>query len=598
MLYHKIPQGTTKNNDSNSHSPNDKTIEPQHSNKTKSRATRRQNSRNISNPQQDAQTALQPEGEVTKDNLYANTTQKTYAGHLGRAKEIVAALDDRALQEAFYTLSSRTPEVLLFIVRQRIDLDGLAYSTAEGNSQQSLPMTYKDLGKLMVYLNKPEVIEKLTEGLCLCDELLTLKSESVTREQDLYDSEYINVKLVFRKTNQLDLTKGRWLRYLEGCMKRPLSDDDLIFPSLDSDGFPNIGDKFSYARLQKLLDTITREAGLLENRKNGKYTTHCFRRGGAQHRFMFADEKWSLKAVKWWGGWSEGEGHNTIMTYLLDDFTRYENGYRDMLCPHRNDSRHTQFMGGEAEETDVVTQKTLQNSLGTLRASFKSELSDVKSVLESLAEKMTTLAHQQSVLVENQQEILAALGYQLRHPELRLPELRQQPEQQQHPPSEKVQLSKKAFFPRIPKIKHWKEAIGQWEKPDFARGLNLPLKLWTKEMRDGKLSPKFSQRKLIFKEYCLNNRSDEEMRRIYGEALDTIRKLLPAIRAQKKLRKGSNGINDKNSNETEDETGESESKDEETEEGEGNEGEEEDDDEGEEDEEEEVEKTPFKRQRR
>ncbi|KAF8979513.1 hypothetical protein BGZ46_005334 [Entomortierella lignicola] len=118
-------------------------------------------------------------------------------------------------------------------------------------------------------------------------------------------------------------------------------------------------------------------------------------------------------------------------------------------------------------------------------------------------------------------------------------------------------------------------------------------------MRDGKLSPGFSQRKLIFKEYCLNNRSHEEMRRIYGEALDTIRKLIPAIRAQKKLRKGSNGTNDKNSNETEDETGETESKDEETEEGEGNVEEEEDGDEEDEDEDEdeEAEKTPFKRQR-
>lgn len=39
------------------------------------------------------------------------------------------------------------------------------------------------------------------------------------------------------------------------------------------------------------------------------FTTHCFRRGGAQYRFMFAPrgERWTLARVRWWGGWAPGE---------------------------------------------------------------------------------------------------------------------------------------------------------------------------------------------------------------------------------------------------------------------------------------------------
>jgi hypothetical protein len=55
---------------------------------------------------------------------------------------------------------------------------------------------------------------------------------------------------------------------------------------------------------------------------------------------MFAKEKWSLKAMKWWGGWTEGEGTGTIMRYLLDEYNRYELGFSDMLSPVRQDSRH------------------------------------------------------------------------------------------------------------------------------------------------------------------------------------------------------------------------------------------------------------------
>jgi hypothetical protein len=44
------------------------------------------------------------------------------------------------------------------------------------------------------------------------------------------------------------------------------------------------------------------------------FTTHCFRRGGAQYRFMFAPvgRRWTLARIRWWGGWALGEKVRTI----------------------------------------------------------------------------------------------------------------------------------------------------------------------------------------------------------------------------------------------------------------------------------------------
>ncbi|KZP19652.1 hypothetical protein FIBSPDRAFT_955310 [Athelia psychrophila] len=57
--------------------------------------------------------------------------------------------------------------------------------------------------------------------------------------------------------------------------------------------------------------------------------------GGAQYRFMWAKRKWSLKAVKWWGGWSSSDDVGIIMCYLLDELMACEQGFNDILMQDR-----------------------------------------------------------------------------------------------------------------------------------------------------------------------------------------------------------------------------------------------------------------------
>lgn len=119
---------------------------------------------------------------------------------------------------------------------------------------------------------------------------------------------------------------SNWIQHLSNEMQRPLTKDDFIFPGLASTGRLKFGSSVTRADIEKLLVFYVNGGGLLLNRR-GKFTTHCFRRGGAQWCFMWQPRrKWSLKAVKWWGGWAPTESvsriysmHRCIIVIRMDD---------------------------------------------------------------------------------------------------------------------------------------------------------------------------------------------------------------------------------------------------------------------------------------
>jgi integrase len=99
-----------------------------------------------------------------------------------------------------------------------------------------------------------------------------------------------------------------WLDFYSNfLLKRPLQPDDYIFPTIGANGVSVHPDRpLSSDMVQKkILETATK-AGI---KGAEKFTTHCFRRGGAQYRFMYApmSKRWSLAQIRWWGGWAQGE---------------------------------------------------------------------------------------------------------------------------------------------------------------------------------------------------------------------------------------------------------------------------------------------------
>ena len=99
-----------------------------------------------------------------------------------------------------------------------------------------------------------------------------------------------------------------WLEFYEEVLiGRPLCPDDRIFPTVGANGTsvqPN--QPMSSDVAQKRIVQTAKQAGI----SGAEYfTTHCFRRGGAQWRFMFAPlgQRWILERIRWWGGWAIGE---------------------------------------------------------------------------------------------------------------------------------------------------------------------------------------------------------------------------------------------------------------------------------------------------
>ncbi|KAJ2911584.1 hypothetical protein MD484_g8830, partial [Candolleomyces efflorescens] len=127
-----------------------------------------------------------------------------------------------------------------------------------------------------------------------------------------------------------------WLRfYGDIILRRPLKDDDYIFPTINFSKLTANPEKpCDHVTVQKMITQMASAAGL-PNSDKCKYTTHCFRRGGAQYRFTGAPfgKRWSLARIRWWAGWADGEMGDTMIRYLLDELNTYEGDHSDALCP-------------------------------------------------------------------------------------------------------------------------------------------------------------------------------------------------------------------------------------------------------------------------
>ncbi|KAK3827176.1 MAG: hypothetical protein JOS17DRAFT_791951 [Linnemannia elongata] len=414
-----------------------------------------------------------------------------------------------------------------------------------GTSRQSLAVSYSDMVRLMEHLRDPATIETQGEAVCKMfqafaatgftlwtrnEELTRLQMKDIERGMTTEaGSPYFTIHPQTEDPSICCYSKlTEWLDWME-AQGHQLQPDDFVFPALDAKGRIKYHEALSQPRIQGWLDQLTNQPGLLA-RRNGRFTTHCFRRGGAQFRFMFAKEKWSLKAVKWWSGWSEGEGTGTIMRYLLDEYSRYEVGFSDMLAPSRQDSRHAVFMG----ETDTPGTASLDHQLKQMSKSV------TESLLVAFKEMLLTVRPQVPGQQQQQQQpqLQQHQQRQQQQPQSQpQPQPQPQPRQEQLQQQQQQQEDESPVAPRIPTAKKWQDVIKQWEHGDLEKGLLVPLKDWTATMR--KTDPtRYSQRKLIALEFIRLGRSERNMRDTYGLSANAIRDLLDSIRLSK-LRRNS-----------------------------------------------------------
>jgi hypothetical protein len=141
---------------------------------------------------------------------------------------------------------------------------------------------------------------------------------------------------------------NNWIRYIVDELGLGLSDSAFIFPMIESDGTINPGRPMSYTAVSTALKKWCEYSGLtkkLPKNLDVVWSTHAFRRGAAQHRFMYATERWSLTRLKQWGGWSNKDHNDVVIKYVMEEVWDFENYFGDALSPVKEHFRGNTFMG-------------------------------------------------------------------------------------------------------------------------------------------------------------------------------------------------------------------------------------------------------------
>ncbi|KAF4619278.1 hypothetical protein D9613_004727 [Agrocybe pediades] len=366
-----------------------------------------------------------------------------------------------------------------------------------------------------------------------------------------------------------------WLDFYEVyLLGRPLGPEDFIFPTVGANVQPTI--PITPDVTQKRIVQMATAAGV---QKAEALTTHCFRRGGAQYRFMFAPEgqRWTLARIRWWGGWAIGEHRNTLIRYLLDELYTYEEDHSDALNPANSTGRTGTTVAGpdfsSGSPTQSIGASRLNDPLLYECRQVRQLLSEVSINLQrptppqffptqfnnmSLPGNFFPLQPFTSSFASVHPGLTANITPQadpaVLAPEDRFPTSFTAPYSASAPTpvSQSVSASsvnldlncssKKHIVPGFPsgttRLKCWEIVVKDWEFADESRSLYVALKDWRPEWyRNTSQTQKYGQRRMVAKEFIHQYERDEHrFLAAYPEHVNGFTPLLNAIRVAKQLR--------------------------------------------------------------
>ena len=135
-----------------------------------------------------------------------------------------------------------------------------------------------------------------------------------------------------------------WRKKYASMLGRDLLPEDPLFPKADEKvSRIFFGEFMVHQTFMATVNKLLSDCGIVPRNAAGAvlgvFTSHCFRRGGAQHRFVTGKYRWPLEVVKWWGGWGSGDDVNTIIRYLSEETHKYENNFTHFLYTKGSDVR-------------------------------------------------------------------------------------------------------------------------------------------------------------------------------------------------------------------------------------------------------------------
>ncbi|THU79935.1 hypothetical protein K435DRAFT_874921 [Dendrothele bispora CBS 962.96] len=331
-----------------------------------------------------------------------------------------------------------------------------------------------------------------------------------------------------------------WIEHYEKYFLGPdkhLDPEDYIFPAFNTTWTSlKRQEPISAKSINTLINTAADEAGV---KGVGEFTTHCFHRGGAQYRFMYAPigERWTLARIRWWGGWADGEHRDTLIRYLLDELHTYEEDHSNALCPTEKQEEGTSDHSDHSDSSSLIqsvikltsTQQWSSQSndfISYPSASYPHPVANYYSpnpILYPIVPQHPTTSFQPvipptpisvplgpAVAVYSQIAASTSMSF----------------------------LSSASNIPIIPPISRscgseaWKIAVKDWQYADPSRGLTQALKDWPKEWA-AEINRKvhYGHRQMIAKEFLDGYDGDEQaFCMAYPEHKHGITALLNAIR--------------------------------------------------------------------
>jgi hypothetical protein len=313
--------------------------------------------------------------------------------------------------------------------------------------------------------------------LCFCcwfriDECLTLRIGDIVFDQTSEGISFISLTVKFRKTNQDNRedanvyqlysiegeefadARAALCEYLDALRASDIAfgPDDLLFPWIIGTELEKLK-VMSQKKINDVIGLVVKHSGIESLRgRDGTYTSHAFRRGGAQYRFFYAKYRWPLEAIRWWGGWARGERLGAIVRYLLEEYTKQELDFGDMMAPNRRDRNFSVLDRGL--QSDAFRPLSASETKELVREVVHDALLHAGSGGLAAAGVGTDRIITGSNMVENE----ATTG-----------------------------VSNLLLLPRIvcaiPKAEGWRDYYNQWKYGDPAIGL-VPLKDWDKTMRN------------------------------------------------------------------------------------------------------------------
>ncbi|KAJ3856399.1 hypothetical protein EV368DRAFT_32460 [Lentinula lateritia] len=337
-----------------------------------------------------------------------------------------------------------------------------------------------------------------------------------------------------------------WMDFSEKhILRRKYEPKDYIFPNINANGITVQNQPVTPEAVQKMIDEFTSSASV-----PGAFTTHCFRRGGAQYRFMFAPigERWTLARIRWWGGWAPNEKRDTLIRYLLDELNTYEEDHSDALAPV--DRRASESHAGEAAEMSPV-------SAAECRSLFQTQSLFIENTIKKEGYRLPVSPAYQSINSTNIPPKFLHSSYLPIH-NTQIPSSLiysstsfvpvvgdHQTTYTQAASSSTTQssfLPDLTHVPTIPNIRPgpdgWKQVVRDWEHADPSRNHHYALRNWKPEWaKEMKLASIYNKRKLIATEFIESfNRDEQNFKATYPACEKGIEHLLNAIRKSRQER--------------------------------------------------------------